>query len=73
MQAIQPIRLIRNGDGSVLVETEDWVTIDQTIAFLDLEEPRLAASLRRVRDSVRSANIPGISDQPPWQARGEAR
>lgn len=65
----QPIRIIRHDSSSVSVEAEDWVTVDELIAFLDLEEPRLATSMRCTRDVVRTAKLRGISDQPFWQAQ----
>lgn len=55
--------------GSVSVEADDDVTVDEVIAYLDLEFPKLAAQMRRTRDIVRRAQAPGISDEPFWQEK----
>ena len=57
------IRLIRQDNNIVSVEVGDDVSAEEIIAFLALEEPRLAASLRRTVERVRRANVPGFSDQ----------
>ncbi len=65
----QPIRIIRHDSSAISIETEDWVTADEIIAFLELEEPRLAAVMRKMREIVLQAAMPGFSDEQFWQAR----
>lgn len=63
----QRIRLIRGEGGVITVEADDDVSVDEMIAFLEDEEPRLAERLLAIAATVRETHAPGISNQFFWQ------
>lgn len=62
------LRLTREGNKTIVeFDFDAGVSVEEVIAFLQLEEPTLAAQLQHALDTLRSASSPGLSNQAIWE------